>query len=102
MTCTQKDEALAGGAAPGNDDARWQAGTETDKTNDDTETLVDLDADRKAFQTLRAHLALAGHALSRTDGSDGPCRYFVTRWGMVRELRDLDAVKRFAAQVGVA
>lgn len=56
----------------------------------------------KVFTTLRARLALAGHGLSRTDGSDGPCRYFVTRWGMVRELRDLDAVKRFAEQVGVA
>lgn len=67
-----------------------------------TSILGDLDADRKAFQTLRARLALAGHALSRTDSSDGPCSYFVTRWGMVRELRDLDAVKRFAAQVGAS
>lgn len=62
----------------------------------------DLDADRKAFQTLRASLALEGHVLSRTDSTDGPCSYFVTRWGMVRELRDLDAVKCFAAQVGAS
>lgn len=54
----------------------------------------------KAFLTLRAVLALAGHALSRSDGNDGERIYFVTRWGMVRELRDLDAVRRFAEQVG--
>ena len=59
-------------------------------------------AENKAFQTLRARLALAGHALSRTDASDGTRTYFVSRWGMVRELRTLDDVKRFAEQCGVA
>lgn len=56
----------------------------------------------KAFQTLRVRLELAGHALSRTEASDGPRSYMVSRWGMVRELRTLGDVKRFAAQVGVA
>ncbi len=55
----------------------------------------------KAFSTLRARLACAGHALSRTDASDGPCSYFVSRWGMVRELRTLDDVQHFAEQCGV-
>lgn len=55
----------------------------------------------KAFQTLRAQLALEGHTLSRTDAGDGLCSYFVSRWGMVRELRDIEAVRAFARQVGV-
>lgn len=53
----------------------------------------------KAFLTLRAVLALAGHSLSRTDASDGPRSYFVSRWGMVRELRDLGAVEAVAKQI---
>lgn len=57
-------------------------------------------AEEKAFQTLRARLALAGHALSRMDDGDGPSTYYVTRWGLVRELRDLGAVEAFAKQVG--
>lgn len=54
----------------------------------------------KDFQTWRAALALAGHELCRTEAADGPRSYFVTRWGMVRELRSLDDVRRFAEQVG--
>ena len=54
----------------------------------------------KRFATLRARLALAGFELSRTDASDGPMRYFVTRWSLVRELHNLTAVQAFAEQVG--
>lgn len=54
----------------------------------------------KAFLTLRALLALKGHVLSRTHGDDGPVRFYVTRWGLVRELRDIAAVRAFAEQVG--
>ena len=54
----------------------------------------------KAFLTLRAHLALKGHALSRTHSDDGPVRFYVTRWGLVRELPDIAAVRAFAEQVG--
>ena len=54
----------------------------------------------KAFLTLRALLALKGHVLSRTQGDDGPVRFYVTRWGLVRELRDVAAVRAFAEQVG--
>ncbi len=57
------------------------------------------DAD-KTFLTLRALLALKGHVLSRTHGDDGPVRYYVTRWGLVRELLDIAAVRAFAEQVG--
>ena len=59
--------------------------------------VIDVD---KAYATLRAELALAGHALTRSDPDEGPVRYFVSRWQMVRELRDLDAVRAFALQVG--
>lgn len=54
----------------------------------------------KALLTLRALLALKGHVLSRTHGDDGPVRFYVTRWGLMRELRDIAAVRAFAEQVG--
>ena len=54
------------------------------------------------FATLRARLALAGHELHRTAADDGLCRYFASRWSMVHELRDIDAVADFAKQVGGA
>lgn len=60
----------------------------------------DSSAEEKAFQTLRARLAQAGHALSRMNAGDGPSTYYVTRWGQVRELCDLGAVAEFAKQVG--
>lgn len=53
----------------------------------------------KAFATLAAQLALHGHGLARSDPSDGPVRYYATRWGMVHELPDLEAVESFAKQV---
>ena len=54
----------------------------------------------KAFFTLRALLALKGHVLSRTSGDGGPLRFYVTRWGLVRELPDVMALRLFAAQAG--
>lgn len=56
----------------------------------------------KAFLTLRALLALKGYSLHRTAADDGPVCFYVTRWGMARELRDLAAVARFLDQVGGA
>ncbi len=58
--------------------------------------------DGKRFATLRAHLALKGYILHRTAADDGPVCFYVTRWGMVRALRDLTAVARFLNQVGGA
>lgn len=58
--------------------------------------------DGKRFATLRAHLALKGYSLHRTAADDGPVCFYVTRWGMARELRDLAAVGRFLDQVGGA
>ena len=70
-----------------------------DQENTRLNSATDGSAD-KAFLTLRAHLALKGYSLSRTHGDDGPARFFVTRWNLVRELSDLAAVRAFAEQVG--
>ncbi|MDP3424969.1 MAG: hypothetical protein Q8S32_14580 [Burkholderiaceae bacterium] len=58
--------------------------------------------DGKTFNTLAAQLALQGHTLTRSNPKDGRVTYYVSRWGMVRALPDLDAVKAFARQVGGA
>ncbi len=60
------------------------------------------DDDGKRFATLRALLALKGYSLSRTHGDDGPVCFYVMRWGLVRELRDIAAVRAFAQQVGAS
>lgn len=58
--------------------------------------------DGKHFATLRALLALKGYSLHRTAADDVPVCFYVTRWGMARELHDLAAVARFLDQVGGA
>lgn len=58
--------------------------------------------DGKRFATLRAYLALKGYSLHRTAAGDGPVCFYITRWGMARELRDLAAVARFLDQAGGA
>jgi hypothetical protein len=83
----QKESALAVQAA--------QSREQNELSNSATGASAD-----KAFFTLRALLALKGHVLSRTHGDDGPVRFYVTRWGLVRELRDIAAVRAFAEQVG--
>ena len=52
----------------------------------------------KRFSTLQAQLAIKGYTLRRIEG--GPL--LIGKWGMVREVRDLDAVEQFARQVGAA
>ena len=57
------------------------------------------------FATMRAAYEIAqlkGYSLHRTAADDGPVCFYVTRWGMARELRDLAAVARFLDQVGGA
>lgn len=54
----------------------------------------------KAFKTMAATLALQGHILTRSNPSDGPVTYYATRWGLVRNLPDLDAVAAFLRQIG--
>lgn len=63
----------------------------------DPVTQADEDrAMRKRFATAQAQLALSGYVLRKID--DGS--YVVSRWGMFRELLDLDACERFAGLVG--
>jgi len=54
----------------------------------------------KAYSTLRAALALRGHALHRLDSADGESTYWVERWGLVRYLPTLHDVAQFLAQIG--
>lgn len=60
----------------------------------------DQQGEAKRFATLRARLALAGWALSRTEPGKGPAVFLAVRWNMPRELADLAAVERFADLVG--
>lgn len=73
--------------------------TQSREQNEHRNSATEACAD-KAFQTLRAEIALRGYSLSRTHGDDGPVCFHVSRWGMVRELRDLPAVRAFVVQVG--
>lgn len=54
----------------------------------------------KAFATLAARFALAGHTLTRSSPTDGAAMYYAGRWGMSRALPDLQAVSHFLAQIG--
>lgn len=54
----------------------------------------------KAFKTLQAAFALAGHTLSRTESKDGAVTYYAARWGMARHLPDLDTARQFLIQIG--
>lgn len=56
----------------------------------------------KAFSTLRAAYAIRGHTLHRTDPKDGPVTYWAERWGLVRYLPTLGAVRVFLVQIGGA
>ena len=73
-------------------------GIEDQQTHADSRTAGDT---RKAFATLRAELAIAGYGVSRSSADDGPLSFCASRWGRVRELRDLAAVIAIAEQVGV-
>lgn len=81
-------------------ESAWaEQGTQSRKENEPGNSASGANAD-KVFLTLRTLLALKGHVLSRTQGDDGPVRFYITRWGLVRELRDIAAVRAFAEQVG--
>jgi hypothetical protein len=62
-----------------------------------TETISATD---KSFFDLRARLALRGFTLARTDGRDGPVRYYAGFRNNDRCLHSLSAVESFARQVG--
>lgn len=81
--------------APGTCDSQ---GLETDNTDG----LIFLTAERegKAFKTLAAGFALAGHTLTRSNPADGALFYYAGRWGLSRALNDLDAAAQFLATIG--
>ena len=54
----------------------------------------------KAFASLAARFALAGHTLSRSNPADGAGLYCAARWGMSRALPDLQAAAHFLVQIG--
>lgn len=51
----------------------------------------------KRFAALWAHLALTGRSLHRTAADDGSVCFYVTRWGVTREL---PAAAQFPVQLG--
>ena len=80
--------------APGTCDSK---GLAADTTGADFPTTAH---DGKAFATLAARFALAGHILIHTSSADGAVMYCAARWGMSRALPDLQAAAHFLAQIG--
>lgn len=80
--------------APGACDSK---GLTTDTNSVDFPTT---DAEGKAFKTLAAGFAQAGHTLHRTDAKDGTVTYWAARLGLVRFLPTIDAARRFLDQLG--
>jgi hypothetical protein len=58
------------------------------------------DAEGKAFKTLAAGFAQAGHTPHRTCPKDGTVTYWTARGELVRILPTIDAAGRFLVQVG--
>ena len=54
----------------------------------------------KAFATLAARFALAGHSLTRSNPADGALVYFAGRWGYAKTLHSLEAAEQFLRQLG--
>ena len=50
--------------------------------------------------TLRALLGLKGYRLRRTHCDDGPSRFYITRSREMQALRDVEAARAFAQQLG--
>ena len=72
-----------------------------------TDTADDLNCptgqrEGKAFATLAARFALAGHTLTHSNPAEGAVLYYAGRWGLSRALHDLDAAAQFLKQIGGA
>jgi hypothetical protein len=66
-------------------------------------TAQELGNLQKDFATLRAQFALRGHRLECTFHVDSKePAYYAERWGQVRYLPTLDAVRQFLVQIGGA
>lgn len=65
-----------------------------------TTAALTREAADKDFGTWAAKMALAGWQLWRSDGADGPVRYFAARWGRVTEpMASLDEVAQFHERI---
>ena len=60
---------------------------------DDEAADLLAEARRKAWSTLVCRAAIRGYSLWRSDGADGPLRYFVSHRGTIT-LIDLEALDR--------
>ena len=81
--------------APGTYDSK---GLVTDTINDLNLPTGQLES--KAFATLAARFALAGHTLTHSNPAEGAVLYDAGRWGLSRTLHDLDAAAQFLTQIG--
>lgn len=60
--------------------------------------VTDLDAARKTYCTLRAHLALRGYSVFALSDET----FIVSKWNLTKPLADLRALAVFARQIGCA
>jgi hypothetical protein len=87
-------------ATPGNDEARWQAGSKAQETVDDRHCAqINAGRNTAAFQRI-ADDAARLHCSLRAVGTG----YLLTRqaWGMSRHLPDLAGVARVLRMMGAA
>lgn len=75
-----------------------QSRTERPNNSADSPTTT---AENKTFATLQAQFALKGHALIKADPTM-QAAYYVTAWGYIKPLADLDAAAQFFQQIGGA
>lgn len=54
----------------------------------------------KEFSTWQARFALLGQRLTRSNPIDGPEVYFVTRWGMAKEIHTFMELQTFYFKLG--
>ena len=73
-------------------------GFQNDTTNG--ANFLTAEPESKAFTTLAARFALAGHTLTRSNPADGAVIYHAGRWGLSRALPDLQAAAHFLQQIG--
>lgn len=64
-----------------------------------TEAPTKPEIDLKRLATLRAAFALRGHELVAAPDSSPPA-FRAGRWGLWRDLRDLDEAQAFLRQIG--
>jgi hypothetical protein len=54
----------------------------------------------KEFATWQARFALLGQRLTRSNPTDGPESYYVTRWGVAKEIHSVTELQAFHANLG--